>query len=112
MVQISNIMQIIFRIVSYAYLVKIGRYDIEPTEGKINQVSPTTFNQWCSTLFTEIVKRRVHPHLFRESRATNLVVHSGKDLEVARRLLGHESSDTTKIYVIREDTDDADEAFI
>jgi len=27
-------------------------------------------------------------------------------------LLGHESSETTKIYVIREDTDDADEAFI
>src|SRR5690606_34910505 len=33
-------------------------------EGKINQVSPTTFNQWCSTLFAEIVGRRVHPHLF------------------------------------------------
>lgn len=85
----------------------VAKYD-----GKINQVSPTTFNQWCSTLFTEIVGRRVHPHLFRESRATNLVVHSGKDLETARKLLGHESSETTKIYVIREDTDDADEAFI
>ena len=88
----------------YMFVAKYG--------GKINQVSPNTFNQWCSGLFTEIVGRRVHPHLFRESRATKLVVHSGKDLEVARRLLGHESSDTTKIYVIREDTDDADEAFI
>lgn len=80
--------------------------------GKIDQVSPTTFNHWCSYLFAEIVGRRVHPHLFRESRATNLVVHSGKDMETARKLLGHVSQDTTKIYVIREDTDDADEAFV
>lgn len=80
--------------------------------GKINQISESTFNRWCSTLFTDIVGRRVHPHLFRESRATNLVVHSGRDLETARKLLGHESSETTKIYVIREDSDDADDAFV
>jgi site-specific recombinase XerD len=54
----------------------------------------------------------VHPHLFRESRATNLVVHSGKDMETARKLLRHQSQETTKIYVIREDIDDADDAFI
>ena len=79
---------------------------------KINQTSPQTFNRWCNTLFSEIVGRRVHPHLFRESRATNLVVHSGKDMETCRKLLGHVSQETTKIYVIREDMDDADEAFI
>jgi hypothetical protein len=33
-------------------------------------------------------------------------------METARKLLGHLSQETTKIYVIREDTDDADEAFI
>lgn len=80
--------------------------------GKLDQVSASTFNQWCSGLFAEIVGRRVHPHILRESRATNLVVHSGKTLETAQKLLGHSSSDTTKIYVIREDEDDADEAFI
>lgn len=69
------------------------------------------FNYWCKTLFTSIVGRRVHPHLFRESRATNLVLHSGKTLETAQKLLGHQSVETTKIYVIREDTDDADDAF-
>jgi integrase len=81
-------------------------------EHKVNQASPNTFNQWCSKLFSKIVGRRVHPHLFRESRATNLVVHSGKDMETARKLLGHQSQETTKIYVIREDIDDADDAFI
>ena len=70
------------------------------------------FNYWCTHLFTDIVGRRVHPHLFRESRATNLVVHSGRDMETARKLLGHKSQETTKIYVIKEDSGDADEAFI
>ena len=79
---------------------------------KINQTSSNTFNRWCNTLFAEIIGRRVHPHLFRESRATNLVVHNGKSMETCRKLLGHVSQETTKIYVIREDTDDADEAFI
>ena len=88
----------------YVFISKYG--------GEIKQISESTFNRWCSTLFTDIVGRRVHPHLFRESRATNLVVHSGKDLETARKLLGHESSETTKIYVIRDDTDDADDAFV
>ncbi|MBU3186668.1 tyrosine-type recombinase/integrase [Clostridium estertheticum] len=73
---------------------------------------PENFNYWCKKLFTSIVGRRVHPHLFRESRATNLVLHSGKTLETAQKLLGHQSVETTKIYVIREDTDDADDAFV
>lgn len=81
-------------------------------DGKWIQRKRENFNYWCTTLFTNIVGRRVHPHLFRESRATNLVVHSGRTLESAQKLLGHLSSETTKIYVIREDTDDADEAFV
>lgn len=78
----------------------------------VRQRKPENFNYWCKKLFTSIVGRRVHPHLFRESRATNLVLHSGKTLETAQKLLGHNSVETTKIYVIREDTDDADEAFV
>jgi len=81
-------------------------------ETGVHQRQPDNFNYWCSKLFTSIVGRRVHPHLFRESRATNLVLHSGKTLETAQKLLGHKSVETTKIYVIREDTDDADDAFI
>lgn len=88
----------------YVFVTKYG--------GKIKQIHEGTFNDWCNKLFAKIVGRRVHPHLFRESRATNLVVHSGRDLEAARKLLGHNSSETTKIYVIREDTEDADDAFV
>jgi len=79
--------------------------------GKINQISASSFNDWCSGLFTEIVGRRVHPHLLRESKATNLVVFEGKSLETAQSLLGHNSSETTKIYVIKDNEEDANDAF-
>lgn len=81
-------------------------------EGKYVQINEATFNSWCDKIFEPIVGRRVHPHLFRETRATTLVVEQGKDIRAAQRLLGHESSETTQIYVIRNDENDADEAFI
>lgn len=82
-------------------------------KGEVNQVNESTFNNWCSGILTQLVGRRVHPHLLRESRATNLVVNDNKSIEVAQKLLGHESSETTiKHYIIRQDTEDADEAFI
>lgn len=78
------------------------------------QVSETTFNGWCSGLFTDIVGRRVHPHLFRESRATNIVVYEHRSAEVAQKLLGHNDVSTTKNhYIIKEgEEDESDEAFI
>lgn len=80
----------------------------------VRQVSEETFNGWCSGLFTEIVGRRVHPHLLRESRATNIVVYEHKSAEVAQKLLGHNDVSTTKNhYIIKKDEDDeSDEAFI
>lgn len=81
--------------------------------GNWRQTGENTFNDWCTGLLTKLLGRRCHPHLFRESRATNIVVNEHKSLETAQKLLGHESSETTsKHYVIRQDTDDADEAFI
>ena len=86
---------------------------ITRTKDSINQVGESTFNDWCSGLFTNLVGRRVHPHLFRESRATNLVVYENRSAEVAQKLLGHNDVSTTlSHYIIREDEDDADEAFI
>lgn len=87
---------------------------IKTKNGNTRQVGEGIFNDWCSSVFTEIVKRRVHPHLFRESRATNLVVYEHKPAEVAQKLLGHEDVSTTKKhYIIKNDADDeSDEAFI
>jgi len=87
----------------YAFISKHG--------DKVNQIASETFNLWCSNIFEPIVGRRVHPHQIRETRATSLVVEQGKDIKVAQRLLGHLSSTTTEIYVIRKDKDASDEAF-
>lgn len=78
---------------------------------EIHQISENGFNNWAASTFTEIIGRRVHPHLFRESRATQAVVEDGKDIESVRALLGHESSETTKIYVIRDDSEDVTDLF-
>ncbi|MCI1763634.1 tyrosine-type recombinase/integrase [Heyndrickxia oleronia] len=80
-------------------------------EGKVRQLSASTFNDWCTNVFSEIVGRRVHPHQLRASRATNLVAVEGKNIEKVKSLLGHESSETTKIYVVREDEDDVTDLF-
>jgi len=81
--------------------------------GGINQVGETTFNNWCTDVFSPIIGRRFHPHILREGRATSIVVEEGKNIEAAQALLGHESSQTTQIYVIRDDEDeDSDELFM
>lgn len=82
-------------------------------DGVLKQVGETTFNNWCIDIFSPILGRRVHPHALRESRATCIVVEEGKNIEAAQALLGHESSETTRIYVIKDDDDeDSDELFM
>ena len=41
--------------------------------------------------------KKVYPHMFRRTRATNLY-QSGVALELVSRILGHSSTETTKIY--------------
>ena len=79
--------------------------------GKYGQTAEATFNSWSSSYFEDIVGRRFHPHLIRQSRATTLVVEEGKDIKAAQSLFGHKSSTTTDLYVVRKDEDDADDAF-
>ena len=86
---------------------------VKSKDGKARQVGDSVFGYWCHTYFEPIIGRRIHPHLFRESRATNLVIYENKPIEAAQSLLGHASSETTKIYVISDDNDEeADDAFI
>ena len=82
-------------------------------KGNIHQVSLSTFNNWGSGIFTDLLGRRFHPHCLREARATDAVVEQGVDIEAVRQLLGHQDSSTTKIYVIKDnEDDDEDELFI
>lgn len=81
--------------------------------GEVKQVSESTFNGWGKSLFTKILGRRFHPHALREAIATDIVLEQGKSIEAAKALLGHESSETTRIYVVGADQEsESDELFI
>lgn len=84
---------------------------VSKTKEGYKQISANTFNLWCEEFSRIIGGKPVHPHLFRSSRATNAVVEEGRDIKSVQKLLGHESSTTTEIYVVRDDTDDLDELF-
>ena len=79
--------------------------------GEVKHIDKSTFNYWASNTFSEILGREIWVHLIRSSRATNIVVEEGKSIEAAQVLLGHSSSETTKIYVVRDHDDDLDELF-
>lgn len=79
--------------------------------GKVTALSPNAFNHWCAGLFSEILGREIWVHLIRSTRATHLVVLEGKDIKSAQAVLGHQDSSTTEIYVVRDSSDDADDAF-
>lgn len=80
-------------------------------DGKVNQLNETTFNYWCQEIFSKIMGFRVHPHQLRSTRATHAVVYENKNIEKVKSLLGHESAETTKIYVIKEGEDDVSDLF-
>lgn len=67
--------------------------------GETHALQPSAFNSWCSGILSDIVGRTINPHLFRRSRATHLKVHEGVDIKEIQNLLGHQSSETTEIYI-------------
>lgn len=79
--------------------------------GQYEQISDSTLNKWAAKVFSPILGRRFHPHILREAKATISVVEEGKNISAVQRLLGHESSQTTEIYVIADLDDELDELF-
>lgn len=84
---------------------------VSKTKDGYRQLSANTFNLWCAEFSKILGGRPVHPHLFRSSRATNAVVEEGKDIKAVQKLLGHNSSQTTEIYVVRDESDDLDDLY-
>lgn len=71
--------------------------------GKRKQMSPNNFERIIKK-YSDIVRpdypdmpEKVHPHMFRRTRATNLY-QDGVELELISRILGHSSTETTRIY--------------
>lgn len=84
---------------------------VSKSQGEYRQLSANTFNLWCDSFGKILGGKAVHPHLLRSSRATNAVVEEGFDVKSVQKLLGHNSSQTTEIYIVRHDDDDDDELF-
>jgi len=80
-------------------------------QGKYQQSGEGLFNDWCKDDFSKVINRRVHPHQLREQRATNMVLYQNKDIRAVQALLGHASSSTSEIYVIRDGSEDVEDAF-
>lgn len=80
------------------------------SDGRTEPLSRETFNDWCSRVFSEILGKNFTPHDFRRSRAT-LLSEQGVPIERIQKLLQHNSSETTSIYILTEDDEDMDDLF-
>ena len=71
--------------------------------GNLNKMSPGNVERLINKYANHIrqehpdLPSHVHPHMFRRTRATNLY-QSDVELELVSRILGHESTQTTRIY--------------
>ena len=79
--------------------------------GKINKLNINAPNYWCSEIISDIIGRRVNPHLLRGTRSTH-ILQDGGDLKKVQHLLGHKSSATTdQFYDLREMKEDLSDIF-
>lgn len=79
--------------------------------GSVKELNPDAFNAWFTSKFNKILPYTLTPHALRRSRATHLVVEEGKDINSAKVLLNHNSTETTSIYVMKNDSDELDDIF-
>lgn len=80
-------------------------------DGTVKQLTTATFNYWTAKTFSEIIGRHMFVHLIRSTRATHIVVDGNQDIKTAQDILGHKSSETTELYVVRDESNLADGAF-
>lgn len=76
-------------------VIKGARHRI--SSGNIERI----INKYADSIRGELpnLPDKVYPHMFRRTRATNLY-HRGVALELVSRILGHSSTETTKIYAV------------
>lgn len=77
---------------------------VSNTKDGYQQLSANSFNTWCEEFSKIIGGKPVHPHLFRSTRATH-AKDAGADIKDIQTLLGHESSQTTEIYIVQDNSD-------
>lgn len=76
---------------------------IASVKGGCHNIHKNRIEEIIRTLGKKSGVIRIHPHLFRATFATNMIL-SGKDLVTVSRLMGHSNLDTTKLYILLSDT--------
>lgn len=85
---------------------------VSEIEGEVQQINTTTVNYWFTEIISDIVGRRVNPHIVRASRSTHLIKSHGGKLNHAQKLLNHKSSEVTaNFYDLNEDEDEIEDMF-
>lgn len=76
--------------------------------GKIKQIEKGWANRFCKDVLSDIVGRRIHPHLFKTSCITYLVVEQGVDLKLVSKYVAHHNdiSTTDKYYLIADESEE------
>jgi site-specific recombinase XerD len=71
-------------------------------DGKINHISTTWGNHFCTEILSPIVSRRINPHLFKSSCITALLA-KGKDLKVISKYVAqhNDTATTSNFYDLR-----------
>jgi integrase len=72
-------------------------------QGGINQMSPSWADEFCSNVLTDILRRRINPHLFKASCITYLL-EQGIKLELVSKYVAHHENVATTIahYDLRD----------
>jgi len=80
-------------------------------KGEINVASEGWSDDLCKNILSKILDRRINVHLFKSSCITNLL-EKGVDIKtVSKYVAQHESTETTAIYDLRDDTEAKDNIF-
>ena len=74
-------------------------------EGEIKRMSSSWANHFCQEKISKIVGRRINPHLFKASCVTHLL-EEGIDIKIVSKYIAHhESTETTGLYDLRDDSE-------
>lgn len=75
------------------------------------QISENYFSTVCTRYLVPLCERRINPHLFRGSAATHFL-EQGLDIKSVKKILNHESVETTSsFYDLRDEDDMLEEEF-
>lgn len=78
----------------------------------VKNLTSAAFAYWFSDDFSKILGRNVHPHDLRTTRATDLVVREHKPIEAVSIMMGHNSTETTKVFYVIDNHKDSDAKLI